>query len=492
MKRMLAYQKMLNQNAAKTMNETRVLLIMLLGVATGAGSMFAGQVVGYDVNLSTWLFLGLCYGGAIMIGNADSQMIRTLPVSDAFAVASGVFGIPVFIAGYVIPPLLFFLLIWGSVVERGFGWISVVRDMDIMGYLFALVTVAGIWFWVSIGAFHRDPKRRRMWYILECVVILSALAVLSSVLKAMGIVVRFSLSDLTGVFDPAAVMSAGAVFAVGSGVIAWKWNLRLYKADVRGQAGVGDDRGQMEEQYIADINQMLSKKGRRSRSVLLLLTVLTAAAVIMGLLGFFGFFDESEKVDIVTADPLQYTEWNSYGKEMRIEEIWEDGEIIFPGDMNPAYIDEYYVNVHGSYEKGDEVSWTSIAKLRYMVATFPEEEYRKEKERIAGLSVTCDEDGVSGTNRVLHDTEHFVTEAYIAVYQEGSAYEYALTDDQTCRIIYLFSIDTPLGEVPAQEEFRANAFTRVIPLTKANTEQKGYSVYSFRDAEFGIWMQYTP
>lgn len=283
-------------------------------------------------------------------------------------------------------------------------------------------------------------------------------------------------------------MMAGVAFAGISGIIAWRGSLKLYRADLKGQEKSVDAQDKIDERFNRYMKSTLSRSGKRQRIVMSALLILVGVLSIMGIcVGLFGA-GNGKKVNIITSNPADYINWNCYAKEIDIDDnLWRTGETIFPEDMDEEYIDEYYVKIDGEFCKDN---WSSISKLRFLVATLPEEEYQKEKERLANISVSCyDEEVENNTNYILHDTDNFEVEAYIAVYETGLRYEYALTDDKKNQIVYLFDSDAASEEIPTDVDFRSNALANVVPITRANTNGKGFSIYSFYDKSFNVWYE---
>ncbi len=458
---------------------------------------------GYQMWLTEWLCLALCCLGAELIENNSSRMRKILPVSDKFAVANMLFGFPLYIGSLSFAGIFVVLgilqVVFEMVIEGRFQDFSgiVVSIHDILGVVFSLLIYMSIWFWMCLGAFHKDTKLRRCWYIAEAVVCIAGIWILDTVLESMGIQVEFALADLPSVFPVVPTMLAGLLFAFVSGVIAWNGSLRLYRGDTKGQRHTLDMQDKMEEQCLNRVSNDITKTGKLKKRVGILLAIGIVVFCMFSIM-FVGtsILDtgEIQKVDITTSNPSEYSDWDSYAQEMDVDaEIMETGELIFPDNMNTKYIDEYFAKLDGNFEIYEDGYASSISGLRFMVATLPEEEYQKEKVRLAGISVTCKDESVeNNVNRILHDTEHFPLEAYIAVYEEGLEYEYALTDDEDKQIIYVFAYDALLKDIPTEMDFCANIGTDVISILQANTDMKGFSVYSFGDEEMEFYFTDIP
>ena len=71
--------------------------------------------------------------------------------------------------------------------------------------------------------------------------------------------------------------------------------------------------------------------------------------------------------------------------------------------------------------------------------------------------------------------DDFPARTYIAVYNSSyGEYEYAIADEDTGRIIYVFLYDC--NSIPTDVKYKADRPSTVVPLTKRNYG-KGYSIY---------------
>ena len=81
---------------------------------------------------------------------------------------------------------------------------------------------------------------------------------------------------------------------------------------------------------------------------------------------------------------------------------------------------------------------------------------------------------------MIHDTDHFSHEAYIARFDRAQkVYEYAILNEKDKEIIYIYCN----GINPAHEYEGRIIFpkwnSRVISIEQANTDYKGYNITSF-------------
>ena len=73
--------------------------------------------------------------------------------------------------------------------------------------------------------------------------------------------------------------------------------------------------------------------------------------------------------------------------------------------------------------------------------------YEREVRRLAGLSATIEYEGECWTNRVRYDEESYLLPAYITVDGYDSTYEYALLDEESHAIVYLYLSSPAPGDL---------------------------------------------
>ncbi|MBO5303138.1 MAG: hypothetical protein J6A92_03710 [Lachnospiraceae bacterium] len=489
-KRILYYQNMLSSSFSKdTVNGKMPGGKMLIFVV--CISFFSG-LFNQQLGSFAWLLVVIYGMGINFIENGSSRLLRTLPVSDEFAVAGRMFVYPVYFGGLICMGLLIVSIGLTGFIEGDFHALSAIRNVNLKGCIFSILLAMGVWFWLCLAAFHKNVKVRRIWYISIGILCLAGFFLKSKFVEGKGIQVTVAIADLPDIFPVMPTMLAGIVFAVGSGIFAWHGCLKLYRADITGQAKSIDMQDKKDETYINEVKALTTKVGKRKRGILLVLSVFLVVSclfIVFTALGAFVSTGDGQMVDIETSSPMEYENWDTYAEKAGVDaDLWKTGECIFPQKMEEEYIVEYYVKIDGSFKRE---SWSSIEKLRFMVAALPEDMYEKEKERIGKISITCPEDGVKeNVNTVVHNTEDFPLEAYIAVYEMDCEYEYALFDDEKKQIIYVLSTGAELQKIPTQRDFYARFGANVISVFDANTDAKGYSIYTFKDEIWGFQSVY--
>ena len=252
---------------------------------------------------------------------------------------------------------------------------------------------------------------------------------------------------------------------------------------------------------IEYLNQ-LQKEGKKARLFAVVGAVIIWTIVMLFILHNVGDILGSEVVDsgsgevhVTSSSPEEYGDWNFYLEREGVPEVavdfLYDGQermIIFPREINEKYIKEYYAMIDGEYsykvydsddDVGPESSGSdSMEYARFMVADYPKDEFIKECDRLANLTYKNDYDEEAEDvveNHVLVNNDNFPAKTYIAVYNSSyGEYEYAIADEDTGRIIYVFLYDC--NSIPTDVKYKAEKSSTVVPLTKRNYG-KGYSIY---------------
>ena len=122
------------------------------------------------------------------------------------------------------------------------------------------------------------------------------------------------------------------------------------------------------------------------------------------------------------------------------------------------------INIEKYYYERDYLSLDPIYKI-VLIYTMNEEEYGHEKERLATISVT--ENG--NVQKISYISDGFQYPAYVAAYEKGRVYEYALTDDNERRIICIYYQMEELDEDTVGADY--------MP-TRDIINDQGFSIYS--------------
>lgn len=174
----------------------------------------------------------------------------------------------------------------------------------------------------------------------------------------------------------------------------------------------------------------------------IIIGILTAIIIILFCVVVYLFLFCSGGIwqEYVTVSPSEYGNWNGHIDYER-EEI-ESGLYIFPEDISEALEVDYFY-----YTALDYHSISNI--LIFTEVTYSEEDYKTEKERLAGLKceITLSEKEQPVSNSIVYSEDLFSYPAYVTIYGSNLSYEYALVDEQNNRIIYVYAKMKDLNEI---------------------------------------------
>lgn len=132
-----------------------------------------------------------------------------------------------------------------------------------------------------------------------------------------------------------------------------------------------------------------------------------------------------------TTDPLQYGHFSGHYEGEDADRF--TGLYVFPKRL-PAKVEdvEYY---YGAYP----VFLGSSYEI-YLATTYPKDVYEKEKERLSDIECTIERsaEGDTVTNHIRYTEEQSEYPAYVTICDYNGIYEYALLDEDNCRIIYVY------------------------------------------------------
>ncbi len=150
-------------------------------------------------------------------------------------------------------------------------------------------------------------------------------------------------------------------------------------------------------------------------------------------LSVFGYnvYIESDMAGYFTNDIAEYGEFDGH-YEYEEGDRWT-GLFLFPETLseNATEVEYCYYSHPMFLDSGYEI---------YLDATYPKMEFDAEVQRLKEISctVTLNQKGESVTNRVQYVEGQCPYPAYVTICDYGGVYEYALVDEENCRIIYVY------------------------------------------------------
>ncbi|MCR5700865.1 MAG: hypothetical protein K6G76_01825 [Lachnospiraceae bacterium] len=492
----------------KENNDGKVLSVF--SVALFLFLMFFSSFLRIKMSLWTYLFFYMMCFNRTTYKNGFGRFERSLPVKDSFIVNNILFAVPITYILFVTVTLGLFLSIMSGAVQTAmFGssflkeivgyMVEMIRSSDVLRIIFSISVVAGIWFLMAMQIFYKKASRKIAGQCVVIAVMCIVAVYLSGVMKSAGVTGEYKFSEVIYVLPTIPAVVVSVVFALVSGVYSWIRAMYLYRHNVTGQAMIRLGKGDAYDKSKMVLYSKDSKKARLFAAI----GVLSVGVIVMAILirnignSFGGEVIDSGKGEVhyTSSSPEEYGDWDSCLEHEGVPEAaqdflydWSYRIIIFPSVINEEYIKEYYAKIDGDYsykvyenencdEPGSSCSY-DMRYARFLVADYPKEEFEKECDRLANLSYKdeeYDEDEEVLENHVLIDEDNFPARTYIAVYNYAyKEFEYAIADENTGRIIYVFLDDCT--SIPTDVKYEAEKPYTVVPITKRNYRE-GYSIY---------------
>ena len=465
--------------------------------------MFFPSFVGVDMNIWSCMFSLMISYNMLFMNKGLNKVTKAIPVKDSFVVNNMLFVSPiiflciVFLASElsisVMIGIIFSSIFKDNPIE---SFLSYLREsiwgLNLMQITFAVCLMVGIWFLVSTQSFYKNKSRRIAGFVTIIIICIIGVSAEAAIMRSAGVKSEYGLSEIIYVLPEVPCVVSAVVFALISGIYAWKKCMFLYRHDVAGQAAMHKINDNFDR--FAGSNKVLFSNKAKKRKVLAIIGVLLIIQIITGLslkwltTGIIGSEAQdsgSGEIHIETHNPSEYADWSNYKENEKVPEGVDfmydrDWSTIFPNEVNTDYITEYYALVDGEYSFSIYEDDTSVSSwdgkvARFMVADYPADEYDKECDRISKLSYTTENADGYVTNHMLVDEKNFSGITYIAVYNTAfSNYEYAITNDDTDRIIYVYLNEC--RDIPTDVQYKAKKSSSVVPITMRNYA-KGYSIH---------------
>lgn len=174
------------------------------------------------------------------------------------------------------------------------------------------------------------------------------------------------------------------------------------------------------------------KKGKHINILLWLFLSYIIFTVILAAVHFFGFlFSDTIEEEYSTIDIANYGVWDGHIECERAE--INSKLAIFPNSTeNVEDADYYYYCSKNSFNN----HYVIYAEMEYT-----DEQYQKELQRLSEIEVEIELPSTQevASNGIIYDEKLFNYPAYVAIYGCNLSYEYALTDEENHKIIYVYS-----------------------------------------------------
>lgn len=140
--------------------------------------------------------------------------------------------------------------------------------------------------------------------------------------------------------------------------------------------------------------------------------------------------------------------------------------LIFPSQIPPkASNSSYYFKKNSSNLFDDDYQI-------YLTCQYDQETYKQEVSRLAAIKQICGEE----VQHVWKDEKNFLFPAIVAIYNNNHCYEYALLDDESKKIYYIFLQFIYKDDVIFDKSLLPYHYVN----PDVNSEKEGKSIYLFR------------
>ena len=500
-KKIIAYQKLISsvQSVSRGRGIKMFVFILLFIIANTINA-----ILGFQSSFGTYFFIVALFMGAYQLTNVRKSLFRNMPVSDRFAVVNCMFVMPAwlftstFLILIILGLLSYSISSTGSIGEIGAAIVETIiyqmfglnGSINLCGCLFAILFAAIIWFWFCMAVFTRNKKAKVVVYVLLLGLYIIMEVLMLKKAHAIGYFGGIRLSDIVELFPKYPLMIAVIILAIGSGIICYRYCVKVLRYDTKGQRTSHIDEAKEINVYNCYVKKNIrggSEDTKKNTIVLLAILVLVTCAVLMFReLGLVEGSEEEKEFEYTTSSIDQYEEWEEMGKEDLA--FISNSTIVFPEKIEGRNVVEYKASKYGTKNDGD---WLTCTAYRFLVQKLSKEDFEVEKNRIASISceVTGDEFGAEKVNHILHDTEHFSDDAYIAKYDYDSySFEYAIVDEENLEITYLYCNGAEPRWIFKEYDIFPSLMDKVISIEDANTDYKGFDIESFYNTEYGIYV----
>jgi hypothetical protein len=230
------------------------------------------------------------------------------------------------------------------------------------------------------------------------------------------------------------------------------------------------------ERSRKEISQVTLYKDRikKRRKIIISLAVLFAVILMIGTgLATATFMVKLFKGDsYITRDIAEY---GNYSRHMEFEQEGMFGLLeIFPKELPPSATVKdfyYFCNNGGLFDNSYQL---------YLVCAYGEDDFTQEKERLLSIEIAFRDE----VHKPIVTDEGFGYPAIITIFGYKESFEYALLDETTRTIVYVFVQSMGIDKSIVPSEYRPQGFR--IPTEELN-EFGNYLMYSFKidDGIFG-------
>ena len=206
---------------------------------------------------------------------------------------------------------------------------------------------------------------------------------------------------------------------------------------------------------------------KKRRRIMISLAALLAVALVIGT----SLITVKIAKQIIIGDSYTTRDIAKYGEYSGHIEFEQEGFFslleIFPKELPPsATVEDYYYfcSNGGLFDNSYQL---------YLVCSYEKDDFVREKERLESLELTFRDEVHKPT---ITDTG-FKYRAVVTIFNDQNSFEYALIDDETRTIAYVFAQSMGIKESVVPLQYRPQGFK--LP-QNALTERGSYNIYYFK------------
>lgn len=170
----------------------------------------------------------------------------------------------------------------------------------------------------------------------------------------------------------------------------------------------------------------MKKKKFNGKIVICFLSIL-----VIYILGYILMQCLDETFMVENYHTVDVDKYRSFEKSEEEKEGIHSGLMIFPEQLYPEMEDVSYFYLY------DTNMWDNIYEI-YLKAKYSDEDFELEKGRLKNISSRVNVNGNEKEQDIQYTEDLFVLPAYVAIYASNNSFEYALVDEETKTIIYIY------------------------------------------------------
>ena len=232
--------------------------------------------------------------------------------------------------------------------------------------------------------------------------------------------------------------------------------------------------------YVTGVLRKLIKNQTFTIAVL----VIIAFAFLAVLKYFLGLIFVLSMLFFDYAKPMNDVEGlDKYDKQYLIEE--------FSGDMTSHFFlfpDDLSNTEDADFRYEYKVGLLDTDASFFLTATYSDEAFEAEVERISGITCTVNDGNEDHTQAVIYDEDMYRYPAYIAIDGYCHTYEYALIDEANNRVIYVLTSYPDPEHLKEYSDFLKND-PKAYDLGNTSTLDR-FCIYSVKMIDFDGYVEY--